>query len=109
LRRKIQVHQNTAKKYLSTMRFHRKAKKSVPKTTARQKSVIEARLKLLTQNFFSAKSIYKCVMDDESYFMVDRNAWQQQTYYEFEDHHRGCLIYSQDQVPSEGFVVVGCQ
>jgi hypothetical protein len=43
-------------------------------------------LKLLTQNFFSAKSIYKCVMDDESYFTVDSNEWQQQSYYESEDH-----------------------
>jgi hypothetical protein len=44
------------------MRVHRKAKKFALKTTAQQQSVIKARLKLLTQNFFSAKSIYKCVM-----------------------------------------------
>jgi DNA-binding transcriptional regulator YhcF (GntR family) len=56
---KIQVHHNTVKKYLTKIRVHRKAKKS-----ARQQSVIKARLKLLTQNFFSAKSIQKCVMDD---------------------------------------------
>jgi hypothetical protein len=43
-------------------------------------------LKLLTQNFFSAKSIYECVMDDESYFTVDGNEWQQQNYYESKDH-----------------------
>jgi hypothetical protein len=55
------------------MGVHRKAKKSAPKTSARQQSVIKARLKLLTQNFFSAKLIYKCVMDDEFYFMVDGN------------------------------------
>jgi hypothetical protein len=42
--------------------------------------------KLLTQNFFPAKSIYKCVMDDESFFMVDGNVWQQQSYYESEGH-----------------------
>jgi hypothetical protein len=59
---------------------------SVPKTTARQQSVIKTRLKLLTQNFFSAKSIYKCVMDDKSYFTVDGNEWQQQSSYESEDH-----------------------
>jgi hypothetical protein len=52
-------------KYLTKMRVHRIAKKSAPKTTTRQQSVIKARLKLLTQNFFSAKSINKCVMDDE--------------------------------------------
>jgi hypothetical protein len=68
------------------MEVHRKATKSAPKTTPRQQSVIRARLKLLTQNFFSAKSIYKCVMDDESYFMVDGSEWQQQSYYESEDH-----------------------
>jgi hypothetical protein len=45
------------------MGVHRKAKKSAPKT-ARQQSVIKARLKLLQQHFFSAKSIDKCVMDD---------------------------------------------
>jgi hypothetical protein len=61
------------------MGVHRKAKKSAPKTTARQKSVIKARLKLLTQYFFSAKSIYKCLMDDG-------NEWQHHSYYESEDH-----------------------
>jgi hypothetical protein len=57
------------------MKVHRKDKKSTPKTTARQQPVIKARLKLLTQNFFSAKSIYKykCVRDEEPYFMVDGN------------------------------------
>jgi hypothetical protein len=64
--RKIQVHHNTVKKYLTKMEVD------------------------LTQNFFSAKSIYKCVddelMDDESYFTVDGNEWQQQSYYESEDH-----------------------
>jgi hypothetical protein len=42
--------------------------------------------KILTQNFFSAKSIYKCVIDDESYFTVDDNEWQQQSYYQSDDH-----------------------
>jgi hypothetical protein len=64
-----QVHHNTVKKYFTKMGVHRKAKKSAPKTTARQQSVIKARLKLLTQHCFSAKSIYKFVMDDESYFL----------------------------------------
>jgi hypothetical protein len=68
------------------MRVHHKAKKSAPKTTVRQKSVFKARLKLLTHIFFSAKSIYKYVIDDESYFLVDSNEWQQQSYYESEDH-----------------------
>jgi hypothetical protein len=54
-----------------------KAKKSTLKTTARQQE-------LLRQNFFCAKSIYKCVMDDG--FTVDGNEWQQQSYYESEDH-----------------------
>jgi hypothetical protein len=44
------------------MEVHRKAKKSAPKTTARQQSVIKASLKLLTQNIFSAISNYKFVM-----------------------------------------------
>jgi hypothetical protein len=82
LGRKIKVHHNTVKKYWTKMRVHRKAKKSAPKTTARQKTVIKARLKLLTQNYFSEKSIYKCVIDDESYFTVGGNKWQQQSYYE---------------------------
>jgi hypothetical protein len=76
---KIQVHHNTLKNYLTKMGVHRKAKKSAPKPTARQQSVNKAWLKLLTQNFFSSKSIYKCVMDDESYFMllplIDGNEW----------------------------------
>jgi AraC-like DNA-binding protein len=42
LRRKIQVHHNTVKKYLTKMRVHSKAKKSA----ARQQSIIKARLKL---------------------------------------------------------------
>jgi hypothetical protein len=62
------------------MGVHRKAKKSTPKTTARQQSPIKARLKLLTQNFFSVKSFYKCVMDDESYFTVDGYECKQQGY-----------------------------
>jgi hypothetical protein len=101
LGRKIQVHHNTVKKYLTKMGVHRKAKKSAPKTTVRQQSVIKARLKLLTQNFFSTKSIYKCVMDDEFYFTVGGN--------EIIQHLRGCQVYSQGEVPSEGFVVAGCQ
>jgi hypothetical protein len=48
---KLQAHH---KKYLTEMGVYRKAKKSTPKTTERQQSVIKARLKLLTQNFFSA-------------------------------------------------------
>jgi hypothetical protein len=51
-----------------------------------KQSVIKARLKLLTQNFFSAKSFCKCVMDDESYFKVVGNEWQHQSYDESEDH-----------------------
>jgi hypothetical protein len=68
------------------MGVHRKAKKSALKTTARLQSVIKARLKFLTQNFFSAESVYKCVIDNESYFTFDGNEWQQQRYYESEDH-----------------------
>jgi hypothetical protein len=87
LGRKIQVHHNTVKKFFDKDGSpHCKAKKSTPKTTARQQSVIKARLKLLTQNLFSEKSIYKCVMEDESHFTVDGNEWQQQSYYESEDH-----------------------
>jgi hypothetical protein len=80
LGRKIQVHHNTVKKYLTKMGVHRKAKNSSPKTTARQQSVIKARLKLVTPNFFSAKS------DEESYFTVDGNEWQQKNYYESDDY-----------------------
>jgi hypothetical protein len=83
LERKIQVHHNTIKKYLPKMEVHRKSKKSALKTTARQQTVIKVRL---TQNFFSAKLIYKCLMDDRSYFTIDGNEWQQQSYYESEDH-----------------------
>jgi hypothetical protein len=77
----------TLKKYLNKMEVHRKAKKSASKTTARQRSGIKARLKfLMTQIFFSAKLIYKCVMDDESSFTVAGNEWKQQSYYESEDY-----------------------
>jgi hypothetical protein len=51
-------------------------------STIRQKT----RLNLLSENFISAKSIYKCVLDGESFFTVEDNEWQQQRYYEFEDH-----------------------
>jgi hypothetical protein len=70
LGRKIQVYHNTVEKYLTKMRVFRKTENPAPKTTVRQQSVIKARLKLLTQNIFSVKSIYKCNMDDESYFTV---------------------------------------
>jgi hypothetical protein len=53
------------------MEVHCKAKKSTSQISARQQSVIKARLKLVMQNFFFAKSIYKCVTDDESYFTVE--------------------------------------
>jgi hypothetical protein len=69
---KNSVHHNTVKKYMTKMGV----KKSTPKVTARQQSIFKARLKLLTQIFFSAKSIYKCVMDDESSFTVDGNERQ---------------------------------
>jgi hypothetical protein len=56
LERKIQVHNNTdVKKYLTKMLVHHKAHKAknfAPKTTARQQSVIKARLKFLTQKMF---------------------------------------------------------
>jgi DNA-binding CsgD family transcriptional regulator len=67
LGRKIQIHHNTVKKYLTKMGIQiRKIR------TVRQQSVIKgkARLKLLAQIFFSVKSIYKCVMDDESNLTV---------------------------------------
>jgi hypothetical protein len=67
---KIQVHHGTVKNYLTKMRVHRKAQKPPPKTIARQQSVIKASVKLLAQNFLSAKSIYKCVMDNESYWIT---------------------------------------
>jgi hypothetical protein len=76
---KVEVHSKTVKKYLKKMGVHRKANRSALKTTARQQSVIKARLKLLTQNFFSVNSIYKCVMDDKSYFTVDGIKWHQQS------------------------------
>jgi hypothetical protein len=67
------------------MGVHRKAKKSAPKTTAGQQSVIKApNAKLFL--CMHAKSIHKCVIDDESYFTFDGNDWQQQRYYESEDH-----------------------
>jgi hypothetical protein len=37
LGQKIQIHQNSVKKYLTKMVVHRKAKKSAPKTTAQKK------------------------------------------------------------------------
>jgi hypothetical protein len=65
LRRKIQV--QYYQKVFGKVGSPPERPKSTPKTTARQQSVIKAWLKILTQNFFSAKSIYKCVIDDESY------------------------------------------
>jgi hypothetical protein len=68
-------------------------------------------LKLLTQNFFSEKLIYKRVIDDESYFTVDGNEWQQQSYYESEDNPatEDVKFIRKDQGSSEVFVVTGCQ
>jgi hypothetical protein len=56
------------------------SQKSALKTTSHQQSVIKARLKLWREFFFSLKSIYKCVMDDKSYFTVESNMWQQPSY-----------------------------
>jgi hypothetical protein len=70
------------------MRGHRKAKKSTPKTTARQQTVFKARLKLLTQNFFSCKIE---AMNGNNKVIMSRK------------------ITQQDQVPSKRFVVVGCE
>jgi hypothetical protein len=47
--------------------------KFAPETTARKKSVIKARLKLLRQIIFPGKSFYKCVVNDESYLTVEFN------------------------------------
>jgi hypothetical protein len=59
---------NTVKKYLTEMGVQR------------QQSVIKPRLNILMQNLFFVQSIYKCVIDDESYFTVEVNEWQQQSY-----------------------------
>jgi hypothetical protein len=66
----------------SSSQHCQKAKKSAPKTTTRP----DAKPFLLTQNHFPAKSIYKDVVDNESYFTVDGNEWQLQSYYESENH-----------------------
>jgi hypothetical protein len=81
---KIQVHYNTVKKYFKKMGVHLKVKKSAAKT--RQQSVIKARMKLLTQFFFTVNLSTNCMIDDESYFTVDGNEWHQQSYYESEDY-----------------------
>lgn len=86
LARKYEVSDKTVKKYLQDMNIKRKKKKSAPLTTDRQENVIKSRLKLLTQSYFSATSIYKCVMDDESYFTIEGNEWQGDSYYECEGH-----------------------
>lgn len=85
LGRKFKVHRDTIKMYLTKMGVNRKAKKSAPKTTERQEAVIKARLKLLSLDYFAPKSTYICVMDDESYFTVEGNEWQQKHYYESKD------------------------
>jgi hypothetical protein len=72
----IQVHHNTVKEYLAKMTVHRKAKKFAP-----QQFLIKARF-----HYFIVKSIYKCVMDDEFYFIVEGNEWQQKSYYDSENH-----------------------
>jgi hypothetical protein len=71
-----------------TALVYSKAKKFVLKITAREQSVIKARLKFLSPdvNNFFVKSIYKCVMDNESYFTVEGNEWQQHSYYDSENH-----------------------
>lgn len=85
LGRKYKVTGNTIKKYLLDMQVKKKSKKSAPHTTELQESVIKSRLKLLSQNYFSVNLNYKCVMDDESYFTVEGNEWQQKYYFESED------------------------
>jgi hypothetical protein len=72
-------------KYLTKIGVQQ-SRKSKPKTTARQQSVIKATLKVLTQNFLSVKSIYKCVIVDDFFFTVEGNAWPKQSYHESEDH-----------------------
>jgi hypothetical protein len=64
------------------MGVHLKVKKSAAKT--RQQSVIKARMKLLTQNFFTVN----LSMDQLSYNLYTNcgNEWQQQSYYESEDY-----------------------
>jgi hypothetical protein len=48
-------------------------------------------------------------MDDESYFTVESNEWQQQSYDESEDHSEDVKFIRKTNFPSEGFVVAGCQ
>lgn len=86
LARKYGTNHSTIKKYLEKMNIRRRAKKTAPSQTDRQKNVIKKRLRLLSQNFFAAQSNYKCVMDDESYFTLEGNEWQQKSYYESAEH-----------------------
>lgn len=83
---KYNAHHQTVKKYLQSMGIERKKKKSAPATTAKQKIVIKSRLRQLSQSYFSTKSQYKCIMDDESYFTVEGNEWQTKHYYESSEH-----------------------
>jgi hypothetical protein len=60
-----------------------KAKKFAPKTTSRQQSIFKAKLKLYV---FSLKLIFKCVMNDDSYFTAKGIEFQQKIHCESEDH-----------------------
>jgi hypothetical protein len=50
-------------------------------------------------------------MCDEYFFMIDGNEWQQQSYYESEDHPAtgNVKFMRMTKFPSEGFLVAGCQ
>jgi hypothetical protein len=87
------------------------SQKSTPKTTARLQSVIKSRLKLLTQNFFFVKSIYKCVMDDEAFIsrLKAMSGNSKVIMSGRSPSNRGGQVYSQYQVPNEGLIVAVCQ
>jgi hypothetical protein len=73
---KIQVHHNTLKKYLTKMGVYRKAKKSAPSKLQQNYSITSTIRHQSWRKLFSAKSIYKCLMDDdESYITVDGSEW----------------------------------
>lgn len=79
---KYQCLQNTVKKYLKTMGVQKKKKKTAPATTETQEKIIKSILRLLSQNYFSATSGYKCVM----YFTVEGNEWHEKYYFESSEH-----------------------
>lgn len=81
LGRELGAHHKTVKKHLESEGVKRKARKKRPKTSPKQVKTQKVRLNKLRHKIRKCDNV-EFIMDDESYFTIDGNEWQENSYYD---------------------------